>query len=115
MSERRTTMYCQRYAAQDGQEYYTHFQTDPRVTALYDEDEPVFKAEVVETTADTPGCYWAWWDNEDNEFQFTAYKRFLVDMCFAYGSKVEEEHGRGHLIPVTLTFDNAWRFERSER
>lgn len=59
--------------------------------------------EVVITPWEGPeekALYWGWWDNEDKEFQFIYYGKFLVEMCFPYGCKVEEEAGKGKLMPV---------------
>lgn len=39
--------------------------------------------------------YWAWWDNEKEKFTLIWPKRFLLNMCFAYGMKAEEDIGRG--------------------
>lgn len=52
----------------------------------------------VKVVADEAGDYFTWWDAEKDDFHFTAYAKGLVDMCFPYGSRVEEEHGRGKVI-----------------
>jgi hypothetical protein len=65
-------------------------------------DEPVLKV-LVEETAETPDCYWAWWDEKDKEFQFTANFKDAVEICFPYGTKTEEKRGNGQLLPVKIT------------
>ena len=45
---------------------------------------------------------WAWWDTKDKEFQFVFAFRGAVEMCFPYGTKIEEELGRGKLLAVTV-------------
>lgn len=57
--------------------------------------EPIFRVNII---ADEVGDYATWWDAKRDEFCFTSYHRDLVEICFAYGSKIEEEHGNGKVI-----------------
>lgn len=52
----------------------------------------------VRIVPDEAGDYFTWWDSEKDTFNFTAPAEVLVEVCFAYGSKAEEERGRGRLI-----------------
>ena len=65
-------------------------------------DKPVHKV-LIEETQETPDCYWAWWDNERQEFMFTAHFKDMVRICFPYGVEICEEQGEGHLSPVKIT------------
>ena len=47
---------------------------------------------------DEAGDYWTWWDSEKDDFHFTAFAKMAVEICFPYGSKAEEDRGRGKLI-----------------
>lgn len=58
-------------------------------------DPPFFKVKII---ADEQGTYWTWWDAKDNEFNFTAWFKQAVEICFPYGSKIEEQQGRGKMI-----------------
>ena len=69
-------------------------------------DEPIFKV-LVEETQETPDCYWAWWDEHDLEFQFIGYWKGAVEICFPYGTKVEEAAGKGKLLPVKVTLQES--------
>ena len=99
-----SVQYCQQYESRHplGVLYFTHFMPDPHVTRLYDDEKPVFKA-LVEECEEAPDCYWSWWEEKDQEFQFTAYWKGAVEMCFPYGTKVEEDRGNGRLLPVKVT------------
>jgi len=46
--------------------------------------------------------YWAWWEVEDQRYNYVYPNRLGTEMCFAYGSQVEEERGRGKLVNVVV-------------
>ena len=100
MPKRSTRLFCQR--ADDGT--YCHFAPHPIVVRMYGSKREIFGATVIEAADETSG-YWAWWDNERAEFMFVYPHRSLVEMCFTYGSAIEEKHGRGLLLPVTIVPD----------
>lgn len=39
--------------------------------------------------------YWGWYDYERQDFTMIYPKRFLLDICFAYGIKASEDHNQG--------------------
>ena len=47
--------------------------------------------------------YWAWWNNEKEEFHHVYYAKLMVQMCFPYDLAIYEEQGRGKQMPVTVT------------
>jgi hypothetical protein len=53
-------------------------------------------------TLDPNGDQWGWWDAEDKTFCMIFPRRMLVEMCFTYGSKVEEERDRGRVVQVRI-------------
>jgi hypothetical protein len=100
---RESVLYCQLVPGHEpGTTYMTNFYPHPEVTRLCSSNKPVYKA-VVSEGVDTPGSYWAWWDNKDGRFHHVYGARMLVDMCFPYGAKTEEQRARGRLHPVTIT------------
>ena len=46
--------------------------------------------------------YWGWWDAEDKKFTLIWPKHFLLEMCFPYGTKAEEERGKGKIYRVNV-------------
>jgi len=46
--------------------------------------------------------YWAWWNNEREEFRHVYYFKDMVQMCFTYELKIYEEKGEGMLTPVNV-------------
>ena len=46
--------------------------------------------------------YYAWWDEEEQQFLFTAPNLHCVEICFPYGSKAEMEKGRGQVYRVSV-------------
>jgi hypothetical protein len=57
---------------------------------------------LIEVTQDDNGTYWTWYDYTRDCFNFTASFKQAVEICFPYGSKVEEENGKGKLISVSV-------------
>jgi hypothetical protein len=49
--------------------------------------------------------YWGWYDNEENKFTLIWHQRFLLDMCFPYGMKVEELRNRGKAYRLEVVND----------
>jgi hypothetical protein len=97
---RTSIQYCQEKLGQAGP-YFTHFAACPEVVNLYDSGE-VLQVTIEECEV-CSGCYWSWWDEEKQTFQFTCYWRGGVEMCFPYGTAIEEQRGRGKLLPVRVT------------
>ena len=101
---RQTVMYCHKIKDEKlpaGFRYY-HFAMHPKITALYDSAEnPVFKV-LVKEIKEEKDSYWGWWDNSKKQFNFVYYAKSLVEMCFPYGSKIKEKHGKGHVLPVSI-------------
>lgn len=101
---RRTIMYCHKYENdrfQDGF-WYGDFEPCPGTTALYDDHEkPVLKV-LVKESKEEKGSYWGWWDNSEKAFSIVLHDKSLIEICFPYGSKAEEERGNGHLLPVSI-------------
>ena len=93
----------------DAKGTFWHDATDPRMfdIGIYGSGCGVSKVQVTECAAEG-AKYWAWWeqykvyDAKDAHFCMIWPSKALVEMCFAYGSKVEEEHGRGKLCPVDI-------------
>ncbi len=65
---------------------------------------PIVAVTVTECSSHPNEGYWAWWSNEKNCFEFIWPSRLQVDMCFPYGSAAAEARGKGHLLPVTVTY-----------
>jgi len=79
------------------------FQTVRSVKMCMDDRRPFPILEVVvEEGTDTPDSYWGWWDSERQAFNIVFARKLLVEICFPYGSKAEEDRGRGKLLPVNV-------------
>lgn len=97
-----TKLYCHKAAKHGGGEYLAHFHGHPRTVALYfEKPEPIFVVLVSEGIEEQNGIqYWAWWNEKDQVFEMVYPSKGVVNMCFPYGAKAEEECGRGKLLPV---------------
>jgi hypothetical protein len=90
--------------------YFEHDGGSARVCKMFDSSLPVWRVRVTERATEEGAQYWAWWENKDETgiikraegFELIWRRRFLVDMCFTYGAKVEEERGRGKLCAVDI-------------
>lgn len=97
-SERSTGMFCHIGKGPKGRPYYAHLSRDPRTTSCYGDG----KIHEVMVTEDPRGDYWAWWDNKEQVFHNVYPIRSLVEMCFPYGTEIEEKYGKGHLLKVSV-------------
>jgi hypothetical protein len=99
-------------------ELYCHLNTDgicldisfvPEIVKLYGEQLPIWKILVEELPKEIPGCYWAWWNNEEGGFSIVDVEKPLVTICFPYGYRIEEERGIGILVPVKVTLISIYK------
>jgi hypothetical protein len=98
-----TTLYCVEQPLHGGRgTWYAHFYPHPGLTASCVGKEARVLEAVVSEGEEQEGCYWAWWDSHGQRFMFVYPRRFLVEMCFPYGPRVEEQKDRGRLLPVDV-------------
>lgn len=64
-------------------------------------DTPIYEIELTETTTPTEDSYYGWSDDYD-EICLVYPVFFLMNMCFPYGAKADESHGRGRIIRVNV-------------
>lgn len=88
-----------------GERCFEHFDIRPITASLYGRsaDEIVDVKLAVSSNQDRPTSndgnmdvdYWGWFDYEKNDFTLIYAKRFLLDMCFAYGINGAEGANKG--------------------
>ena len=90
-------------------ENFTHIYPHPKVVGLCGGDGRIEKLEFTlhedQKTYDSERIhdYHGWIDFErDNELCMVWPSRMQVDMCFAYGPKVEEKRGRGKVVRLNI-------------
>lgn len=86
----------------DTPERWNHLFRLERSTKMCGEGEVA----AVEVREDPEGDHYAWWDNEHASFKFLWWNKMSVEICFPYGTKVEEERGRGKLCRVHVSRQN---------
>lgn len=100
-----TTMFCEECPHHLGGTYLAHFFSNTlgvkMCRADTDDSTPILEVRVSEGT-DTKDSYWGWWNEEAQRFMFIFPRKFLVEMCFPYGTRIEEEQGLGKLLPVNV-------------
>jgi hypothetical protein len=57
----------------------------------------------VTLTEESIDCYWGWWGKGSQRFEHVYPRKFMVEMCFPYGTDIEIEKGKGNLVPVKIT------------
>jgi hypothetical protein len=85
--------------------YYEHFGIRKEIAYMYGHKEnDVSDVEMkvsadqrlpVSNDGDMNSDYWGWFDFERQEFTMIYAKRFLLDMCFAYGIEAAEQAKQG--------------------
>ena len=58
--------------------------------------------ERVRLTTDPDGAFWAWWDAERSAHYMVFPEQMLLETCFTYGSKAEEDRRRGKVVRVRV-------------
>ncbi len=94
---------------------FTHFGIHPVTSCLYGHDESEIVSVVLEIHEDqTPvvqQChelktvdYWGWFDTEKQEFTMIYQQYFLLNMCFPYGIKAEDDRnfGKAYRLKISL-------------
>lgn len=111
MTERSTKLYAHWEDGRNGSFWWhfypsTHVYTKGLIGFDADEVDPVLVRDLREGE-DSP--YWAWWDLQNKDHRTSESKpcfahvypnKGLVEMCFLYGTKAEEERGYGLLLNV---------------
>jgi hypothetical protein len=81
----------------------------PVVASLFGvKKSDVFPVTVRELLPGEVSEFWAWWSNEKQSFvpgMIWPHKG-QVEMCFAYGSQVEVDRGRGEIVNVAVERDS---------
>jgi hypothetical protein len=107
-AQRYTDLYCFRWPQSDGTTRLgDFFQSKAQVRMCGNcggpGDPPIVRARVAEIQPGETSSYYAWWDNKRLDFGMVFRSKMMTEVCFTYGSKVEEARGRGHLLNVTVT------------
>lgn len=85
---------------QDGKIYYKNIFPSER-TVLMCSTKKIYKIDVREAKDGEETPYVGWLDPEGN-INFIFPNLILLEVCFPYGSKAEELHGRGKIIRVKI-------------
>jgi len=56
----------------------------------------------VQVTESKQGDYYGWWNKKDQVISMIYPDIELVEMCFAYGTEIEEVEGRGLLLRLKV-------------
>ena len=99
--------YAHKHQGPNG-EHFRDVSPHPRLTALYGSG-PIFKVSMRAVRADESSPYWGWWDAERETISMIWPDKRLLNMCFPYGPKAEEERGRG--LRVNLVLEELERVE----
>lgn len=95
-----------------GEVWYSDFYYHIELLKMCFVGKKIVKVRLTELEQPEDDCYWSWKKLMSNklkaepldppEFHFTHYMKPGVEICFAYGSKVEEDRGYGKLVPVKM-------------
>ena len=99
---KQTVMYCHQGTDHKGKPWLQDFYPNAFCVRICGHKENILKVEVVEDDSGKTDSYWGWWDAEKEKFQFVYAAKMLLNMCFAYGMKAEEDRGRGKGMPVRI-------------
>lgn len=83
--------------------YLTHFYPSRKayaVCGVAESDAIRVRLTVIED--DNTALYYGWYCAQNKRLSMIFHARMLVEMCFAYGSRVEEDRGRGRLVALRV-------------
>jgi len=65
--------------------------------------EPIVEVDVVEVAEDDPAAtHWGWIFKDETEPSMCHWHRGCLEICFPYGSKIEEQHGKGRAVRLAV-------------
>ncbi len=108
MAIRSTDLWCFNYPATHTWPGMRHFFPNKQQVSMCGtwggpSDPPIVRVRVADIQLGEVSTYYAWWDNKEERFCMIFPHRQAVEICFPYGSKAEEERGRGHVLNVSVT------------
>lgn len=98
-----TKQYCvKRYREQDGKVYYRNISPNIKTVQMcVDKNEKIYEIDISETNEIVGDTYYGW-RNDKGNISFIYPVITLVDICFPYGYKAEEDSGKGKLVVVKI-------------
>lgn len=79
--------------------WYAHLFTHKQAVGMCG-SEPIIRVSVEE---DQKGDYFGWEYSDKKNFSMIYPSIKLVEICFPYGTKAEEEKGRGRVVKLKIT------------
>ena len=83
---------------------FVDFNANPEVVKLYElyGDCPIHRVRVTLIEDNHDGMYWGWLATDSKCPSMIYDARQLVEICFTYGTKCEEELGRGKVVGLLV-------------
>ena len=79
-----------------------HFYSHPTGCKMCFDPKEANEVVPVRVTLSPTGDFFGWWSAEEKRFSMIYPHRMAVEVCFAYGSAVEEERGRGRVCQLAV-------------
>lgn len=96
--------------------HYNHFGIHPKLASVYgDKPEDIETLKMKISNEQTipklnnkykVADYWGWYDNEKKKFTLIYAQYFLLNICFPYGLKAQEERGDGKAYRLEIIKEN---------
>ena len=95
--------YCsKRLREQDGKIYYVNIQPSiMQIKMCVDSNTDIYEIDIKEARSNEDTPYWGWL-YPDGKISMVFHSKILVEVCFTYGTKIEEEAGKGKLIQIVI-------------
>jgi len=98
-----TIMYCHKDPYSDNRSgfFYDDISLTSETTRSYNYKKSILKVLVRKAEDDESTEYNGWWDFKENKFTMVHHSK-VINICFPYGYKAEEEAGHGKLYKVII-------------
>jgi hypothetical protein len=80
---------------------FRDFNANPEIVKLYGK-YPIHRVRVTLVEGEHSGLYWGWLATDGKYPEYMYPLRDAVEVCFPYGSKCEEEKGRGKVVGLLV-------------
>ena len=100
------TYYGHEYNYHDSKEtFFTHITPRKSITKLYSEDKEILSLRlgiIEDEVEDDDSAYWGWKRKGEEGISMIYPWKGAFEMCFPYGPKIEEEHGKGKIVRLKI-------------
>jgi hypothetical protein len=92
------------FAVRLGDGLLHYVEHDRRTVAMCDLPEPIVEVDArLVADGDSEATHWAWIETGEDKPVMVFPAWVLFNICFPYGARTEQEHGKGRIVRLAVT------------